>query len=131
MKSFCQDASITAKPGEFWRKMRPLLPKTRCNKNKGYVLIENEKVITDPKEIAETFNFAMVNHSGGDNMDIHDFNDHSSVQKINDNKSTQTFSFETFNANYIRNILNNLNFKKSVGFDNISSKLLKLSSLQR
>ena len=54
MQSFCQDASTKAKPGEFWRKISPLLPKTRCNKNKGYVLIENEKVITDPKEIGET-----------------------------------------------------------------------------
>ena len=78
MKSFCQDALTTAKPGQFWRKMRPLLPKTRCNKNKGYVFIEKEKVITDPKEIAETFNnyFAMLNKSGGDNMDIEDFSDH-------------------------------------------------------
>ena len=86
MKSFCQDASTTAKPSEFWRKMRPLLSKTRCNKNKRYVLIENEKVITDPKESAETFNnyFAIINHSGGDNMDIEDFNDHPSVQRITD-----------------------------------------------
>ena len=44
-------------------------------------------------------------------MDIEDFNDHPTVQRITDNKSTQTFSFETINADYIRNLLNNLNLK--------------------
>ena len=67
MKSFCQDASTTAKPGEFWGKIIPLSITTKdtVQQEQGIRSYrENEKVITDPKEIAETFNnyFAMVNH---------------------------------------------------------------------
>ena len=41
LKTFCCDASLSAKhPGEFWRKMKPLLP-TSCGKNaQGVILVE-------------------------------------------------------------------------------------------
>ena len=41
LKTFCCDASLSAKhPGEFWRKMKPFLP-TSCGKNiQGVILVE-------------------------------------------------------------------------------------------
>ena len=47
MKAFCMDASVNTKHhGEFWSKMKPLLPgkiKTKTN----IVLLENDNYITD------------------------------------------------------------------------------------
>ena len=45
LKTFCCDASLRGKhPGEFWRKMKPLLP-TSCDKNiKGVILVEGSSV---------------------------------------------------------------------------------------
>lgn len=45
--------------GEFWKKMRPLLPSRGKNQSK-IVFIDNERVITDSLVVAETFN----NHGG-------------------------------------------------------------------
>ena len=63
LKTFCCDASLSAKhPGQFWRKMVPLLP-TSCGKNiqassslRAVVLI-----VSDPGCVAEVFSDYFAN----------------------------------------------------------------------
>ena len=56
MKLFCMEASTNTKHhGEFWRKMKPLLPGKGKTQSK-IVLMENDRVITDSLTVAETFN---------------------------------------------------------------------------
>lgn len=53
----CYDASTTTKhPGEFWKKMKPLIPNTGCKKSVNIILVENDCVITEPSSVAEIFN---------------------------------------------------------------------------
>ena len=54
VKMFCYDASNTARhPGKFWKKMKPLLPKSGHNKQDNIILVQNDRVITEPSSVAE------------------------------------------------------------------------------
>ena len=133
MKAFCQDASLnTRHHGEFWKKMSPLLPNSSGGKKTdGIVLIENEAIVTEPIRVAETFNNYFVEVAGcnRDDSKIEEFDNHSSIEAITERSPIlNQFTFQTVNVEYVRNILNNLKPKKSVGVDDISPRLLKLST---
>ena len=56
MKDFCVDACTNLEHyGEFWEKMKPLLPSKGNSKSK-IVLFENDRVINNSLEVAEVFN---------------------------------------------------------------------------
>ena len=45
LKTFCCDASLSAKhPGEFWRKMKPLLPTSSGKNIQGVIFVEGSSV---------------------------------------------------------------------------------------
>ena len=53
---FCCDASLSAKhPGEFWRKMKPLLPTSSGKNIQGVILVEGSSVVSDPGFVVEVF----------------------------------------------------------------------------
>ena len=57
MKSFCLNASVSTKHhDEFWGKMKPHLPNTRGKSQNKIVLVDSERVVTDPLSVTETFN---------------------------------------------------------------------------
>ena len=132
MKAFCRDASINARHhGEFWKKMSPLLPNSSGGKkSNGIVLIENEAIVTESIRVAEIFNnyFVEVAGSSGDDKTIEEFDNHPSTKAITERVTLNQFTFQTVNVEYVRKILNNLEPKKSVGVDDISPRLLKLSA---
>ena len=87
MTSFCIDASLNTKHhGEFWRKMKPLLPSKTKLQSKT-VLLEKEQLITDPKCVAETFNdyFSEAAVSEEDHLSVDEFQDHPSIKSIAEN----------------------------------------------
>ena len=101
MKSFCMETSMNSKHhGEFWNKMRPLLPSRGMNQSK-IVLIDNERVITDCKVMEA-------------------FVDHPSIGIIAEQTGDQRFQFAPVKVSYIREILDKLNPRKAVGCDKIS-----------
>lgn len=54
MEEFCSDATSNAKhPGEFWKKMKSLLPNLSQN---TVTLVGDGKVLTEPSEVVEVFN---------------------------------------------------------------------------
>lgn len=56
MKAFCMDTSNNSKHhGEFWTKMKPLLP-NKGKKQSKIILVEADRVVTDSKAVAEIFN---------------------------------------------------------------------------
>ena len=56
MKSFCMNASVSTKHhDEFWGKMKPLLPNTRGKSQNTIVLVDSERMVTDPLSVTETF----------------------------------------------------------------------------
>ena len=66
IKEFCNNAISNAKhAGEFWKKMKPLLPNSSQSKLNGIILVEDGKILTEPSEVVEVFNnyFASVAES--------------------------------------------------------------------
>ena len=128
----CTDAPLNKKhQGEFWKKMKPLLP-SKAKMQSKIVLLENEQLITDSKCVAETFNdyFCDVAASDGAEMSVEDFKDHLSVRKIAEHfGSTSNFDFQLIEVEYVKGILLKLNSRKAVGCDNISQTLAHYSVL--
>ena len=131
MQAFCMDASVNTKHhGEFWSKMKPLLPGKIKTKSK-IVLLENDNYITDSLIVAESFNeyFCEIAVSGGDALVADDFINHPSIQAIADSNALQTeFNFVPVEVAYVNDILNKLNLRKAVGCDGISQRLLRISA---
>jgi hypothetical protein len=99
---------------------------------------ENDVVINEKREIAEIFNNYFVNIADGlvDNRE-HDyapnFGDHPSVQSIINTRDERTltpnFSFiKCINEPQTRQILTNINTRKSCGHDFVQPKIVKESA---
>ena len=130
LKAFCMEASSNTKHhGEFWNKLRPLLP-SKEKKQSKIILIENERVITDSLMVAEMFNnyFCEVSRSDGDSKEMVEFVDHPSVKVIAEKTCDDVFDLVPVDVGYIRKILDSLDPRKAVGCDKISQRLLRLSS---
>ena len=88
-----------------------------------------KQYVTEPIRVAETFNnYFVVAGSSGDDKTIEEFDNHPSIKAITERVTLNQFTFQTVNVEYVRKILNNLEPKKSVGVDDISPRLLKLSA---
>ena len=131
MKSFCVDASLNKKHhGEFWRKMKPLLP-SKAKTHSKIVLLENEQLITDPKFAAEIFNDYICDAAASDGaqMSVDEFTDHPSVKRIAEHFGpASNFDFQLIEAEHVKDILLKLNPRKAVGCDNISQRLLRITA---
>jgi hypothetical protein len=52
IKDFCLKASLNKeKPGEFWKKLKPLFPCNKSSTDNFIHLIEDEKLISDPASV--------------------------------------------------------------------------------
>lgn len=57
ISKFCHDTASGAKhPGEFWKKIKPLLPNSGTNKQSNITLVENGVVTREPSQVVEIFN---------------------------------------------------------------------------
>ena len=97
------------------------MPSRGKNQSKN-VLIDNERVITDSLNVAETFNnyFSEVAQSDGDCRVMEEFVDHPSIGIIAEKTGDQRFQFAPVKFSYIGEILDKLNPRKAVGCDKIS-----------
>ncbi|EDO32950.1 predicted protein [Nematostella vectensis] len=87
---------------------------------------KEDKLISDPLQVAETFNnyFCDVADSDGNLLDVDDFMHHPSIKSIGKNVITeQSFKFHSVSTEYISQILEKLNPRKAVGCDNISQRM--------
>ena len=132
IKDFCSNATSNAKhPGEFWKKMKPLLPNSSLPKQNSVTLVEDGKVLTEPSEVVEVLNnyFASAALPEAHRGSVESFNDHPSVLEITSRQVLEhPFTFETVSSSYVKEILDNLNPRKAVGADGISPRLLRLSA---
>ena len=129
LKRFCCDASLSARhPGEFWRKMKPLLP-TSCGKNRqGVILVESSSIVSDPGCVAEVFSDYFANIIQLEHRSDTDYTDHPSIKAISNLRFSSEFNYSPVSTSYIRNILDHLNPRKAVGVDGISPRILRLGS---
>ena len=109
MKRFCCDVSLSAKhPGEFWRKIKPLLPTSSGKNIKGVILIEDSSVVSDPGCVAEVFSDYFANTIQLKYRSDTDYTDYPSIKAINNLRFLSEFNYSPVSTSYIRNILDHL-----------------------
>ena len=108
IKKFSSNATSNAKhPGEFWQKMKPLLPNSSLSKQNSVTLVEDGKVLTDPSEVVEVFNnyFASVAVHETHRGRVENFSDHPSVLGIASRQVLEhPFTFEPVSSSYVKEI---------------------------
>ena len=116
------------KSDNFWKTIKPYLSKKNVNSNSKIILSENNKLVTDQKEVCEIFNdfFVNVADSIGQGTSF-DSETHPSICKIKENKKEEkSFNFSYIDENKVSKLIDKLQIKKATGVDKLSSKIIKL-----
>ena len=121
------------KSKDFWPTIKPFLSKKGSDGGNEVILCENEKIVSDQREVCNIFNNYFVNVAkdiGNDTSQYNqDFSNHPSIEKILENNPLgnpeDQFSFKPTTETYVHKVISNLNIKKSTGVDKISAKILK------
>ncbi len=136
VKKYMQDKCVDSKsnPGDFWKIVSPHFS-DKSKSNSTIQLIENDKFISDPRDVVEVFNqnYSTVADSIGiDSIYSKDLTNHPSFNLITKHMEslgiTDYFNFKTTSVPEIEKILNKLDPKKATGYDGIPPKALKASS---
>ena len=129
---------------KFWNTIKPLFS-NGSSKTGKITLVENKEIITDDKEVAETFNNFFIDAVSSlgirENKALENsteyisdpvfialkkFQDHPSILEIKNNVSIESeFSFSQITVNEMMTEINNLDVKKSGTYMNIPTKCLK------
>ena len=135
---------------DFWNTVKPFLT-NKCGINHDKIIIENnQKLITDEKEIAEVFNDFYINiiertsgnapvstgspeNPNNDRLTVSSiidkYKDHSSVLEIRKrNTNLGNFTLPKAEVQEVNTIIKSLNSKKATGPDGIPIKIVKLSA---
>lgn len=117
------------KSTDFYPTIKPFLSNKNVKTNNNIILCENDKIVSEPKEVAEIFNHFFVNvakNIGDQNIKID--KSHPSIQKINENKmSDEELNFHPVTDEFVNKQINKLNIKKATGCDQISPKIIKFA----
>ena len=130
MKSYFIHASTDCShPGEFWKKFKPLLP-SKCAPPQNIQLLEEGRLITNNTEVANVFNKYFTDGVSAHipNLCESTFVNHVSVNEIKQRHKNKHFSFSSVEVGYIKDLLVSLNPNKATGSDNISPRVLAVSS---
>ena len=107
--------------------MGPLLPNTG-NKSQAIILVEHNQVLNYANLIAGVFNDFFC-HPPGTLNTLSDFSSHPSVKKITEKWHRERLSsFQPVGLALVQKTLKDLDPRKSVGVDGISSWILSLSA---
>jgi len=142
MASYIKDkCHLGCKSKDFWPTMKPFFSKTSLLDN-DIILRESGKLITDEKEICETFNdfFTQIGNNIGTqentNQPIHNlinaYSNHPSITTINNTKSErdEPFNFLPTTPQDIIDIIHDMETKKSSGYDDIPPIFIKSLSYE-
>ena len=131
---------------QFWKTIKPLFSE-KVSKSEKIILTENDEVISDNTNVAETLNcfFADIvknleipkykvtelNNGITDPVlkAIEKYKDHPSIISIKKRcKGNSSFSFENLDRNYLHNEISKLNANKSCQENDIPTKIIKENS---
>ena len=128
--------AVNQDPKQFWTTFQPFLHTSKSYKPNNVILQEENKMITDKKQIASIFNDYFVNLASDIAEPVDstgDFQDHPSVRAILENDMDRTdFGFSPISTIistiYIEQLLKEIKVNKSSGYDHITPRLLKESA---
>ena len=137
----------------FWNITKPFITNKSCHVQNNIMIIENDKVITNEKDLAEKFNNHYVNiverscgkkpknivsknsisnQNSALNQIMSHYSNHPSIIKIKEKSSnhifTNSFQFKTVRQSEVEKHLNRIDTKKATGVNKIPPKLVKLAS---
>ena len=122
LKRFCCDASLSAKhPGEFWRRIKPLLPASSGKNIQGVILAEGSRVVSNLGCVAEVFNDYCANTIQLEHRSDADYTDHPSIKAISNLRFSREFNYSPVSTSYIRDILSYFRPQK-VEFDRLGER---------
>ena len=117
------------KSKDFWPTIKPFLSKGTASKDSTIILKEEDKILTNQKEVANTFNKYFVNvaaNIGGGCSD--DLSTHPSIQAIRSNhQNIETFEFKHITDKDTSKYIDKVGINKATGLDNLSAKLIKIA----
>ena len=135
-KERCKDSKNTK---SFWSTIKPYIT-DKMRKSTDIFLREGDNIVSESSEVANVFNDYFVSvikdfgfdENVNDNVDqaIHDYVDHESVKRIRNRGHENDFCFYHTDVKQIEKMLCKVNCKKSTGYDNFPSKLLKIASVE-
>ena len=128
---FCADtASTTPSTGLFWKKMKPLLPKSKSNidGSADIRLLDNGQLIPNPSTVLNDFFASPRIQESVLNLTKKDFSDYPSIATGKNKSCLLDFTFMEIKTEIITENLLKLNPKKATGHDVLSPKILKLST---
>ena len=115
----------------FWPTIKPFLTNKGSLVDTSQQVVENGKLITDPKEVAETFNQFFINvvKDVGENSDVDIDENHPSVNVIKQKvlEDREKFAFQKVDETKIKKYVMKIGAKKATGIDNLSPKILRLT----
>ena len=129
---------------KFWKLVKPLLS-DKCDQHTVIRLVDNGKIVTNEKDIAERFISKFANVIGELDLDsgwetnvdtgdltnpidiaIAKFDNHPSIIRIRENhQGSSPISFNPVDQNLIESIFKNFDVKKGTSSNSISGKILK------
>ena len=135
LRNYIHEKCVNSKsdPRNFWKTVSPYLS-DKCKASEGIQLIENETLISDPKQVAELFNdkfSTIANDIGTDSVYSDSLTNHPSFKIITEHVTKlniDQFCFKQTSVCEIEKILDHMNAKKATGYDGIPSGALKYSS---
>ena len=127
----------------FWKTVKPFISNKTNRNESDIILIKNNKVIKDRKNVANTLDeyfIIIAECTAGRQITalpsqdieisiseiINKYENHISIQNIRNKKLNSTFTFEKTTSTNIRQLIRQLNSRKPMGIDTISLKIIKM-----
>ena len=129
MRQYFDDSTTNAKPSDFWKKLKPLLP-SKKNPTQNIILVDSTRSVTDQIDVANVFNdyFTDLASQNVPNQNDNFFATHPSVLAIKDKNTEGEFNFIHVSVDSVYKLLATLDPKKSSGPDGLSPRILKAAS---
>ena len=137
---FLKNCDIKNPSTHFWKTIKPFMSQKIVSQNGSISLYEDDKIVSDANDVCNIFNshFATCANSIGHSVPLtplesgasisESYNNHPSIRLIGNQGLLSNFQFTEVDTSYVSTLLSKVNVKKSTGYDNISPRLLKISS---
>ena len=117
------------KQKDFWPTIKPFITNKGSYFENNIILTDDDRIINDQNEVAETFNEFFVNVAkdiGKDSCAVNQ--EHPSVKVISEHKySENKLKFESIDISFVEKQIDKMNINKTTGKDGISVKILKIA----
>jgi exonuclease III len=129
---------------DFWKVVKPFLTDKNSIADDHIILRNDDNLVTDPLDVCNIFNkyftnvaksigfedtttYGNINSNSIHNI-IYSFRNHPSILEIKKQNISTSFEFPFATETEVKKIILKLNLKKSMGYDFISPKVLKISA---